>query len=199
LNNLPFLANHGSLVHEVVTVFIRTIVLYVIALIILRLAGKRAIGKMNHFDFVVAVTFGSAVAIGMEADNKFLPSVVPVALLGLLQWLLSRINVSLPGLEGFMRGKAVTLVHDGTPQKKALKGERITSKELSMELRQKGYPGLQDVAEVTLETTGKVSVLPTQKAKPLTVGDLPKIAQAVADELTRRQKGAETAGEKHNA
>lgn len=194
MHNLPFLANKGPLWHEVFVVFVRTIVLYVIALAILRIIGKRSLGKMNAFDFVVAVTFGSAVAIGMEADNKFLPSVIPVALLGLLQWLLARLNIGLPSVEGVTRGRAVTLVRDGRPETTILKGERITQEELAMELRQKGFARVQDVAQATLETTGKVSVLPTQAATPLTLGDLPRLARAVADELDRRQKGPAAGG-----
>lgn len=195
MHNLPFLANKGPLWHEVFVVFVRTIVLYVIALAILRIIGKRSLGKMNAFDFVVAVTFGSAVAIGMEADNKFLPSVIPVALLGLLQWLLARLNIGLPSVEGVTRGRAVTLVRDGRPETTILKGERITQEELAMELRQKGFARVQDVAQATLETTGKVSVLPTPAATPLTLGDLPRLARAVADELDRRQKGPAAGGE----
>ncbi len=197
--HLPFLALHGPLVHEVGVVLVRTVVLYLAALVILRLTGKRALGKMNAFDFIVAVTFGSAIAIGMEAENRFLPALLPVALLALLQWAMARANLGLPALEAVTRGRAVALVKDGQVQTETLAREQITREELAMELRQQGFGRVSDVAEATLETTGKVSALPTPRARALTAGDLPAIGRAVADELARRQKGGASAGEKHNA
>ena len=50
-----------------------------------------------------------------------------------------------------------------------------------------------------LETTGKVSALPTEAARPLTYGDLKEIAECVAAEVLRRQKGARGGGEKDRA
>jgi uncharacterized membrane protein YcaP (DUF421 family) len=197
--NLPLLHQHGPLVHEALVVFVRTIVLYLVALLVMRMTGKRSLDKMNAFDFVVAVTFGSVVAIGMEADNKFVPSVVPIVLLGLLQWGMSRLNIEVPAVEGVTRGRAAILVRDGKPDKKALKGERVTDLELAMALRELGFSRLADVSEARLETTGKVSALPTEAARPLTYGDLKEIAECVAAEVLRRQKGARGGGEKDRA
>jgi uncharacterized membrane protein YcaP (DUF421 family) len=196
------LGQHGSLVHELLVVFARTVALYVLALVVLRLAGKRTVGKMDVFDFVVAVTLGSAVAIGMEADNKLLPSLLPVVMLGGLQWLLSRVSLASPMVEGLARGRSVTLVRDGKPDRGALAAEHVTLGDLWMELRQKGFERLEDVREARLEATGKVSVLPSTPARPLAHADLERIARAVADEWERRQtrrggQGSAKDDEKH--
>jgi uncharacterized membrane protein YcaP (DUF421 family) len=193
----PLLQQHESLLKEAGIVFVRTIGLYLVALAVLRITGKRSLDKMNAFDFIVAVTFGSAVAIGMEAENKLLPSVIPIVLLGLLQWSMSRLNIELPTVEGITRGRSVTLVRNGKADQKTLKGERITNQELAMELREKGFSRVDDVATATLETTGKISAFPIESARPLMYGDLKAIAQSVAAEVLRQQKGAAGSGEKH--
>jgi len=199
LDGLTFLGGKESLLREAVEVFVRTIVLYLVALALLRITGKRSLAKMSAFDFVVAVTIGSAIAIGMEADNNFVPALLPLVILSGLQWLLARLNLQMAGVETATRGRSVTLVRNGRAESANLRRERITGKELAMELRQKGYAGVKEVAEARLETTGKVSVLPTQEAKPLTQADLKALAAAVADEVVRRQKGARAAAEKQKA
>lgn len=179
------MSRHDGLGHELLIVFIRTVILYVLAWLVLRLAGKRTLGKMDTFDFVVTISVGSAVAIGMEADNKFLPSVLPIIMLGGLQWMIAKVDMASPGIEKVTRGRSVAVVQDGKVVKKSLESERITKRDLMMELRQKGFERVEDVKEAMLEPTGKMSVLPTNQARPLTMADLTTIAQAVAKELAK--------------
>jgi uncharacterized membrane protein YcaP (DUF421 family) len=191
---LLHLGQHGKLVTELGIVTVRTVVLWAVALAVLRLAGKRTMGKLDVFDFVVVITLGSAVAIGMEADNRMLPSMVPVVLLGALQWGLSKLTLASPFLERLTRGQPVVLVDQGQPIHRALVGEHVTTGDLEMELRQKGFTRLEEVDKALLEPTGKVSVVPSPIARPLTHSDLAAIAAAVVDEWQRRQGGGQGRG-----
>jgi len=180
------LGEHDHMGHELIVVLIRTVILYLLALIVMRLAGKRTLGKMDTFDFVVVVSIGSAVAIGMETDNKVLPSALPIILLGVLQLALALLSRRSPWAENVTRGQSVPLIHQGTIDASAMARERVTYGDLRMELRQKGYDKIADVQEAILEPTGKVSVLPVSDAAPLTRADLPAIAKAVAEALARQ-------------
>jgi uncharacterized membrane protein YcaP (DUF421 family) len=51
----------GKLLHELGIVSVRTVLLYAVALTVLRLSGKRTLGKLDTFDFVVMITIGSTV------------------------------------------------------------------------------------------------------------------------------------------
>jgi len=189
---LLHLGLHGSLLRELGVVVARTVILYVVALIVLRLAGKRTLGKMDTFDFVVTISIGSAVAIGMEADNKLLPSIAPVVMLGLLQWVLTRINLQSPGLQRITRGTPVPLVEHGKIKAEALAREHLTREDLLMELRQSGMEHVSDVETAVLEPTGKLSVVPAPQAAPLTAQDIDRIAQAVAAKLRQGRLVKET-------
>lgn len=193
------MGQHAGLVKELAIVLVRTIALYFLALTVLRLAGKRTLGKMDTFDFVVAISVGSAIAIGMEADNKLLPSILPVVLLGALQWVQAVVNRKSPGIELMTRGRSVTLVKGGEVVESAMRAERITRDDLMMELRQKGFERLEDVQEACLEPTGKVSVLPAQKVRPLTMADIDDVARAVVHALHQaHQQGGRAGGEKQD-
>lgn len=183
-----------DLLSELGVVFLRTIILYIVALIVMRLAGKRTLGKMDTFDFVVTISIGSAVAIGMEADNRLLPSIAPVVMLGVLQWVLTRINLQSPGLERMTRGSPITLVQHGKVRDEALSQERMTREDLLMQLRQSGKDHLADVETAILEPTGKVSVIPTPGAAPLTASDIQSIAQAVVEALHSSEPSSGSGG-----
>lgn len=194
---MHLLGQHGNMVKELAVVLVRTIVLYLLALAVLRVAGKRTLGKLDTFDFVVAISIGSAIAIGMEADNKLLPSMLPVVLLGALQWAQTALNRKSPGIETITRGRTIPLVKQGKVVNHAMATERITHDDLMMELRQKGFERLEDVKEACLEPTGKVSVLPTTEARPLTMADIDSVAQAVVKALGKAgQQGGKAGGEK---
>lgn len=188
MGHLIHLVQHHDLLKELGIVLGRTVILYVIALIVMRLAGKRALGKMDPFDFVVTISIGSAIAIGMEADNKFFPSVAPVVMLGALQWLLTRLSLASPGIERLSRGSSAELVRDGNVDRKALKKERVTRGDLTVGLRHAGIEKVEDVKRAVLEPTGKLSVIPADTASPLTTKDIEAIAQAVAKKLKRERR-----------
>lgn len=148
---------------HLVTALWRTGILWGVALVVFRLIGKRTLGKMGAFDFAVIIMIGEATAIGME-DEK-LPILVPVGivlLLGLLQWVLTYLNVHWRALEKLTQGTQTALVQNGQVQDAAMRSERISLPDLLMELRQKGVSSLSQVKEAYLEPTGQVSVFQVQ-------------------------------------
>jgi uncharacterized membrane protein YcaP (DUF421 family) len=124
----------------------------------------------------------------MEADNRLLPALAPVVLLGLLQWVTSALTSKSPGVERVVRGQPVTLVSQGQVNTQALAQEHMSQADLKMELRQQGFPQPQDVDQAVLEPTGKLSVFPAAHMAPLAQKDIQAIARAVVAEL--REAGA---------
>jgi uncharacterized membrane protein YcaP (DUF421 family) len=148
---------------QVFTSLWRTAVLWAVALTVFRLVGKRTLGKMGAFDFAVIIMMGEATAIGMEDDK--MPLLVPVAivvLLGVLQWVLTYLNVHWRTLERLTQGTQTALVRNGQVQDSAMRAERVSLPDLLMELRQKGVSSLSQVKEAYLEPTGQVSVFQVQ-------------------------------------
>ncbi len=151
----------------------RTGLLYVLAFVVFRLMGKRSVSHMAPFDIAVVIIIGEAVAIGIEETSKsiFIP-VVSIVTLGLLQFVLTWVNIKWRGLEQVSQGVATVLVEKGKVKHKNLQREHLSQSDLMISLREQGIDRIEDVDTARLEPTGKVSVLPKSTAVPVTVGEI---------------------------
>jgi len=136
----------------------RTAVLWLTALIVFRLMGKRTLGKMGPFDFAVAIMIGEAVALGMETSTPLYHAIVVTVMLGVLQWGLTWLNLRFRWLERLTQGTPTLIVVDGKADKDKLNEVRVSEADLAMELRQNDMT-LKDVKEARLEPSGKISFL----------------------------------------
>ncbi|MHB1611834.1 MAG: DUF421 domain-containing protein [Sulfobacillus sp.] len=150
---------------ELLTLIYRTTVLYIVALIVFRLMGKRTLAKMGPFDFAVIIMIGEAVAIGMEDTKTPLINAIGITVaLGVLQYLLTWLNVRFRWLEKITQGVPSRLIFQGNIDQEELKRERVSRADLFMELRQKDTQP-KDVKEARLEPTGEISILKKPKSK----------------------------------
>ena len=150
---------------NVLTAAWRTAVLWAVALAVFRMTGKRTLGKLAAFDFAVIIMMGEGVAIGME-DPK-IPLVFPVltlVVLGLLQWVLTYLNVKWPLLERLTQGTPTAVIRNGQLDRRAMRSERLSDADLAMELRQNGINSPDQVQDAYLEPTGKLSVFKKSSA-----------------------------------
>ncbi len=144
---------------EALMLVARTAILWLTALVVFRIMGKRTLGKMGPFDFAVVIMIGEAVAIGMEDTREpIIHAIAITAALGFLQWLLTWLNYRFRWLEKITQGQAATVVVNGVIKTKALRKERMSKADLLMELRQ-SQAKLKDIKEARLEASGKVSVV----------------------------------------
>lgn len=134
---------------------------YVTLVLLLRLYGKRTLAKLNAFDLVVTVALGSTLAtILLSSDVSWAEGAVALALLGLLQLVVSWTTVRLPGGRGAVTARPVVVLRDGEPRHAVLRRMRLTEDELRQAVRSSGRGGLADVAAVVLEGDGTLSVVP---------------------------------------
>lgn len=144
---------------ELLTLIYRTAILYLVALVVFRLMGKRTLAKMGPFDFAVVIMIGEAVAIGMEdAKTPLINAIGITVALGLLQYVLTWFNVRWRPLEKLTQGTPTRIIYRGRTVGKQLLRERISHADLMMELRQKSVDSLNQVEEAFLEPTGEISV-----------------------------------------
>jgi len=128
--------------------------------LVLRLAGKRALAKLNAFDLVVTVALGSTFAtVLLTKDVAFAEGVLAFAMLALLQWGISRASVAWPRFADTVRNEPTLLVEQGKYRRDAMASERITEGEVDAAIRNSGFGRLRDVAAVVLETDGSLSVI----------------------------------------
>jgi uncharacterized membrane protein YcaP (DUF421 family) len=137
-----------------------SVLAYAFLIIVLRIAGKRSLAKLNAFDFVVTVAFGSTLAtILLSKQVALAEGVLAFVMLGTLQWIISRLSICSATFSGLVRSQPRLLFEQGRYREEAMKAERVTQAEVDAAIRQAGFPHRAQVAAVVLETDGSLSVL----------------------------------------
>ncbi|MBE6782209.1 MAG: DUF421 domain-containing protein [Ruminococcaceae bacterium] len=155
-----------------ITVY-RTLILYVIVIISIRLMGKRQIGDMQPSELVVTLLISEIAAMPLQdTDQPILFGVSSILTLVALE-----IGISIIALKSFfvrklLSGKSVILIKDGIIDQKELKKVRMTVLDLVEMLRAQQVFDLSTVSFAVLETGGNLSVLLKAKDQPATAQDV---------------------------
>lgn len=144
-----------------VRVTLVSIVAYGWLVLVLRLAGKRSLSKLNAFDLVVTVALGSTLAtVFLSKDVALIEGALAFCMLALLQWLVSRLSVFSNKFNKLVRSEPRLLVKDGVYRQSAMADERVTAGEVDAAIRNAGVGRIEDIAAVVLESDGSMSVIP---------------------------------------
>jgi uncharacterized membrane protein YcaP (DUF421 family) len=128
--------------------------------LVLRVAGKRSLSKLNAFDLVVTVALGSTLAtVLLTKDVAFFEGAVAFCMLALLQRVVSRLSVSARWFSHLVRSEPRLLVEDGRYRDAAMDRERITADDIDAAIRGAGIGRIEEVGAVVLETDGSLSVI----------------------------------------
>lgn len=141
-------------------VFIRTVILYILTIVSLRLMGKRQIGELEPSELVVTILISELVTIPMQdLDYPLLYAFIPILALVAMEVLSSVILVKSRIFRNFLSGSYSIIIADGKIDQKEMKNSQLTVDELMEELRQHGALSIDEVKFCILETSGKVSVM----------------------------------------
>ena len=142
-------------------IVLRTAVVYVAVLGLLRLGGKRELGQMSPADFVVILIIANAVQNAMNGgDVSIVGGIVSAATLVGMNYGLGRFGRSVPFLGRLFMEEPTLLVQDGKVISAALHREHIEPEEIDMAAREHGIADLRDVAAAILEIDGSISIIP---------------------------------------
>ena len=154
-------------------VALRSVAMFFLTLVAMRVMGKRSIAQLAPFDLTVIIIIGSAAALPLEEESISLwNGIVPILVMSFLQYLLSVINLHWRGAEKVTQGMSTPLVMNGQILHDNRKRERVSLSDLHIVLRQKGVDRIEDVALAVLEPTGEVSVILKREAQPVSVKDM---------------------------
>lgn len=133
---------------------------YAWLVVVLRVAGKRSLAKLNAFDFAVTVAFGSALAnVLLSKDTSLATGAFALALLAVLQYVVSKLSLLVPAFRRLVRSEPTLLLEDGKVLDKALHHERITLSDLEAAARSHGLADFRDADAIVVETDGGLSVI----------------------------------------
>ena len=141
-------------------VFLRSIVLYIIVLIFMRLMGKREIGQLQPFELAIAIMIADLAAVPMaETGIPISNGIIPILGLLVMHLIISFLNLKSMKIREILCGKPAILIYRGKIDEKVLKKERFTLNELQERLRSSNVVNLGDVEYAILETSGQVTVI----------------------------------------
>jgi uncharacterized membrane protein YcaP (DUF421 family) len=152
--------------------YLRTILLYLILIAVVRLMGKRQIGQMEASEFVVTMLIADLASIPMQDGGiPLLSGLVPILTVLGMEFVLSGLSMGSVVFRKLLCGKPVILIENGTILQNNLRRTGVTLDELTGHLRQKDVLDLQSVQYAILETDGNLSVFPYPKARPASAAD----------------------------
>ncbi len=159
--------------NDIFILLFRTLLIYFFVLVVLRLMGKREIGKLSIFDFVVSIMIAElAILVIEDTEISLLRGIVPIATLMATQIILSYITLKSKKIRELVEGQPVILVQNGKIKDKEMERQRYTIDDLLTQVREKNINNLADVEMAILETSGKLSVFPKPGKSPVTKEDL---------------------------
>lgn len=147
--------------------YVRTIVLYLILILVVRLMGKRQIGEMEPAEFVVTMLIANLASIPMQDSGiPLLSGLVPIVTVLGVQLILAVASMRFIGFRRLLCGKPVILIAEGKIDQRNLNRARITLDELTEHLREREVLDLREVQYAILETNGQISVFLYPQYKP---------------------------------
>lgn len=142
-------------------ILVRTIILYILVLIVMRFMGKREIGQLQPFELAISIMIADLATIPMsELGIPITNGIIPILGLLLMHLLISVLNMKSIKFRQIICGKPNILIYRGKIDEKALKKERFTINELEERLRGANIMNLGDVEYAILETSGQITVIP---------------------------------------
>lgn len=152
--------------------YTRTVFLYLVLIVAVRLMGKRQIGEMEPAEFVVTMLIANLAAIPMQDSGiPLLSGLVPILTVLGVQLVLAVLSMRCISVRKLLCGKPVILIREGQVLQSALRECRLTLDELQEHLRESNVLDLTTVQYAILETNGQISVFPFPKHQPASAMD----------------------------
>jgi uncharacterized membrane protein YcaP (DUF421 family) len=147
---------------------LRAAVVFIVTVLMVRLAKKRFMGRATAFDVILGIMIGSMVSRAVTGNAPFVPALAATAVLLGMHWLFSGIALYWHGFGSLMKDEPRTLIREGQVDEKAMRKSHMTEHDLWEDLRIKGVSDLKQVAEARLERSGNLSVIKA-KSEPKVV------------------------------
>ena len=156
-----------------ISTVLRTIILYFIVTLAIRLMGKRQIGDMQPNELVVTLLISEIAAIPLQdSEQPVSIGIAAILVLVFLEIIISILSMKSFCIRKLLNGKSVVIIKNGVIDQKAMRNVRMTVVDLIEQLRIQNVFNLSDVAFAVLEVNGNLSVLLKKDAQTVTTKDI---------------------------
>lgn len=149
----------GRKVEEYMIILFRTLLLYLLILLIFRLMGKREIGELSILDLVVYIMIAEMASLSIEnTKDPLINTLLPIFVLVIIQISLALLSLKSKKFRDIVDGKPTVIINNGKIDEQAMKAQRYNFDDLLLQLREKDVGNIADVEFAILEPSGKLSI-----------------------------------------
>ena len=153
-----------------INIIFKTLVLYVYIAICYRIMGKKEVGQLGIIDLIVSILIAELAAMSIEEiDRSIFVSLIPIAILVILQISLSYIALKSNAFRKFIDGSPQVIINKGKVDFKQMQKIRYSLDDLISQLREQGVKNINDVNYAILENNGKLSVFNDNNVYPMPI------------------------------
>jgi uncharacterized membrane protein YcaP (DUF421 family) len=147
---------------------VRAAAVYLFLMVVFRMAGRRTLGDLTAFDFVLVLIISEAIQQAMlDNDNSMTNGFLIVLTLVGLNVLLSLIKQRSHTVEKWLDGVPTILVEEGRPLTERMNKARVDVEDVMQAARQlQGLERLDQIRYAVLERTGGITIIPKQAVPP---------------------------------
>ena len=139
---------------------LRAVALYVFALVLMRIVGRRELSSLTPVDLVLLVILGDALQQGLTQDDYSVTGAVTVvSTIAILQVATSYLTFRSRRAKKIIDGDPIILIEDGKLLERNLRRQRLRPEEVAEEMRMNGIANFADVRWGILESNGSFSFI----------------------------------------
>ena len=146
------------------TIFIRTVIVYILLTAAMRFMGKRQIGEHEISDLVTTLLISEIASLPItDSSIPLFHAMLPIIILVAFEICTSALTVLFPKIKNLFTARPATLIKNGVLCRDSMINSRISLDELISELRQNGYVDIDQILYAILEKNGKMTIIPKAK------------------------------------
>jgi len=154
--------------NDLLIIGFRTVFLYVLILIILRIMGKREVGELGVIDVVVFVFMAEVAAFALDSPDKdLIQSVVPMIILLVIQVVSSYFSMKSKRFRDVVDGEPTIIIRHGKIMEHEMRKQRYNLDDLFQQLREQQIGSVHEVSFAYLEPSGNLSVFTHDSIQPV--------------------------------
>lgn len=143
-----------------VQITLRIVIVFVVALVMMRLSDRRGLTKKSPFDQMLVVILASVLARAINGSATFFATLGGAAVMVLLHRALAFLSCRWPGITGLVKGRSIVLIEDGELQTANLRSKNITPDDIREDMRLSAKAEeLEKIKTARLEMSGDISFI----------------------------------------
>lgn len=138
----------------------RALVIFIVGLVLIRIAGRRAFGQKTPFDSVITILLGAVLSRAVVGASPFLSTVAASAVIVIIHRLFATLGFYSNAFGKLVKGEPKLLYKDGKLHEDHMRSCMITRKDIEESVRlNSNLKSVEEAAEIYAERDGQISVI----------------------------------------